>query len=49
MTIKELIDALSKIEDKSLTVFSKVFDEYQDRIIEVHEVHEDEMNYILLT
>lgn len=49
MTIQELIDALSKIEDKTMTVFSKVFDEYQDRIVEVQEVQDGEINYVLLS
>lgn len=48
MTVQELIDKLSQVEDKNMTIFAKIFEEYQDRIVELQEVHEDGMNYVRL-
>ena len=49
MTVKQLINVLNSIEDKDITVFAKVFDKYQDRIVEVKEIHDGELKYILMS
>lgn len=48
MTVQDLINALLEIEDKSMTVFAEVFCEYEDRVVNMREVHEDGMNYVVL-
>ena len=49
MTVEELIERLSQIEDKNMTIFAKVFDEYQDRITQIEEKNDGNMNYVVLS
>lgn len=49
MTVEQLIEYLQSIKDKKITIFAKVFDENQDRIIQAEEVNDGELHYILLS
>ena len=49
MTVEQLIEYLQSIEDKSITVFAKIFEENQDRIIQAEEIRDNDLHYVLLS
>lgn len=48
MTVQEMIDELMTIENKDMTIFARVLEEYPARVIDIEEVHDGKLNYVLL-